>query len=109
MSIFKKKKLSLVLIALLQALGLTVYCGLIGAIIWRGNKWLGPIKIFLGPTLFLVFFVASALICSLIGLGYPVYLFWEKKQRVEAIKLVAYMSLWLAFFTLLIFIALIIL
>lgn len=45
---------------------------------------------YFGPVLFLILFVVSALICALLSLGYPVYLFWEKQQKTQALKLVAH-------------------
>lgn len=96
-----KKKFSLGFIAFLQALGLVFYCLLIGIIFWQGETWFGPIFSFVGPALFLVLFVASALISALIILGYPFVLFWEEKQTIKALKLIIYTIAWLIFFVLL--------
>lgn len=93
--------LSLPFIAFLQALGLVIYCLLVGLLIWQGNALFGPPFTFLGPTMFLVLFVASALISALIILGYPIILFWEKKQTIKALKLVACTTGWLILFVLL--------
>jgi len=82
----------------LQALGLVIYCGLVGLLFWRGETWFGPMYTFLGPVLLLVVFVASALISALIALGHPFILFWEKKQTAKALKLVIYTAAWLVFF-----------
>lgn len=98
----KKKTYSLPFIAFFQALGLMIYCSLVGLIFWRGSEWFGPAQTFLGPAFVLVLFVVSALISALIGLGYPFILFWERKKTVEALRLVIYTTVWLAFFTLLI-------
>jgi len=68
----------------------------------------GPPFTFLGPTLFLVLFVASALISALLILGYPFILFWEEKKTIEALKLVGYTITWLAFYILLILLILIV-
>jgi hypothetical protein len=97
----KKEKFSLGFIAFLQALGLVIYCGLIGVLFWQGNNLFGPPYTFLGPAMFLVLFVVSAMISALIVLGYPFILFWEKKRAVEALKLAIYTAAWLAFFTIL--------
>lgn len=97
----RKKNFSLPLIAFLQALGLVVYCSLVGLLFWRGNKWFGTPHTFLGPSLFLVLFVVSALISALLILGYPFVLFWEKKQTIKALKLVVCTTAWLIFFILL--------
>ena len=93
-----KKKLSLGFIAFLQALGVIIYCCLVGLLFWRGNKWFGHVPNFLGPLLFLVLFSASVLISGLLTFGYPIILFWEKKQRTKALKLVIYTTGWLNFF-----------
>lgn len=95
--------LSLPFIGFLQAVGLVLYCGLIGLLIWNGEHVFGPINAPLGPILFLLLFVASALISALLILGYPFLLFWEKKKTREALKLVAYSTTWLTFFVLLLF------
>ncbi len=104
----KKKKFSLPFLAFFQALGLVLYCCLVGLLMWQGDRWFGPMLTFLGPVLFLVLFVASALISALIILGYPFILFWEKKQTIEALKLVVYTIAWLVFFILLILLTFII-
>jgi len=106
MNFLKKKKLSLSFIAFLQALGLVVYCSLVGLFIWQGENIFGPPYTFLGPVMFLVLFVASALISALLILGYPFLLFWEKKRLIEALKLVIYTIAWLALFILLFMVAL---
>jgi len=101
MNFLKKKKLSLSFIAFLQALGLVLYCSLVGLLMWQGENIFGPPYTFLGPAMFLILFVASALISALLILGYPFILFWEKKRLVEALKLVVFTIGWLLFFVLL--------
>lgn len=97
----KKYQPSLLFIAFWQALGLTFYCSLVGSLMLQSNKWFGKVHTFIGPTMFLTLFVVSALVCTLIVLGYPFYLFWEKKQTVKALEIVFYTTLWLIFFILL--------
>lgn len=106
----KKKKtgFSLAFIAFLQASVLVIYCFGVGYLIWRAEKWAGPPYTFLGPTLFLVLFVASALISALLVLGYPFHLFWIQKKPAEALKLVFSTTAWLAFFVILFFLFLIV-
>jgi len=94
------KNFSLPFVAFLQAVGLVVYCGLVGTLFWRGDKWFGPMNHYLGPVLLLIILVISLLICGLLALGYPVILFWKEKQTTKAIKLVACTTGWLAFFIL---------
>lgn len=91
---------SLGFIAFLQALGLTIYCSLVAVLLWQGNTWFGRVPGYLAPLLFLTLFTTSALICAIIALGYPVILFWQKKQTGQAVKLVLATTLWLVFFTL---------
>ncbi|OGH10999.1 MAG: hypothetical protein A2857_00495 [Candidatus Levybacteria bacterium RIFCSPHIGHO2_01_FULL_36_15] len=52
-------------------------------------------KSFLGPTLLLVIFVLSAIVCSL-TFGYRAFIiFWEEKNTKKALRLVIYITLWL--------------
>ncbi len=97
-----KEKYSLGFIAFLQALALILYCSLVAIFIWRGNQWFGKMPGILGPLLFLTLFTTSALVSAVITLGYPFILVWQKKQTVQALKLVIYTAVWLLFFTLLI-------
>ena len=106
MNFLKKKKFSLSFIAFLQALGLVAYCSLVGYFMWQGETIFGPPYFFLGPAMFLVLFVASALISALLILGYPFILFWEKKELVKALKLVVFTIGWLLLFIFLFIIAL---
>jgi len=101
-TLFKKKKFSLRFIAFVQALGLVVYCGLVALLFWRGEKWFGPANNFFMPAFLLVIFATSALICGLLVLGYPIILFWFKKEKTGALKLVVYTAAWLIFFIFLI-------
>lgn len=91
-------KLSLGFIAFLQALGLFLYCSLVGLFFWKANTLFGPVTSPLGPTAFLLLFMVSAVICCLLFLGYPFILFWENKQTLTALRLVLYTSGWLALF-----------
>jgi hypothetical protein len=97
----QKKEPSLTLVSFFQASGLVIYCSLVGLLFWRGDKWFGPITSYLGPILLLTLFVTSALISALLVLGYPIILFWDKKQTTEAVKLVIYTTGWLILFILL--------
>ena len=100
------ENLSLPFIAFLQAVGLVVYCGLVGLIFWKGNQWFTPPG-YLGPVMVLTLLVVSALICALIAGGYPFLLFWEKKETRVALRLVGYTVAWLIFFFLLILLLLV--
>jgi hypothetical protein len=96
------KKLGLCKISFLQALGLVSYCGLIGIVFWRGERWFGQVPNFLGPFLMLVILVTSALICGLLALGYPAFLYLKQNETNKAVKLVCYTAGWLIGFSLLI-------
>lgn len=85
-------------VALLQAVGLTVYCSLVGLVFWQGEEWFGRMPNYWGPVLFLVLFVASALISALITLGYPMILIWQEKRVADGVRLIAYTAAWLALF-----------
>lgn len=102
----KKNSPSLEFIAFLQALGLIVYCSLVGLIIFQGNSWFGPLTAPFGPILFLLLFVVSALISASLVLAYPFLILWEEKNTRKAIKLVIYTTLWLILFVLVFLMAL---
>lgn len=108
MNIFpvRKSQPSLVFIAFLQAVGLAAYCSLIGLIIGSGDRIFGSLGSPLGPVLFLLLFVVSAIISALIVLGYPFLLFWEEKKTREALKLVLFTTFWLTFLVLLLILSL---
>ena len=91
-----KQKMSLGKIALLQAAGVVLYCGLVGLVFWRGNEWFGAMPNYLGPVLVLLLLVVSVLIVALLTLGYPVILIWREKKVVEGVKLIAYTAAMLA-------------
>lgn len=86
---------SLSFVGFLQATGVAVYCILIGLLVINGERLFGTPSIALGPALFLVLFVLSALIVALLTLAYPIMLFWDDKKTKEALKLVGYTVVWL--------------
>ena len=88
-------------------MGLVLYSALVGILFWKGNTWFGTVNRYLGPVFFLVLFIVSALICGLIALGYPAYLYLQHKQTKRALRLVGYTVAWLAWFTILIIMAVI--
>lgn len=112
MIFLKKKKevekISLPIAGFLQALGLVLYCCLVGLFMWQSNKLFGPPYYFLGPALFFILFVVSALISAFIVLYYPFILFWEKKQTQKALKLLLHTIAWTLFFILVIIFLLIV-
>lgn len=88
--------MSLGSIALLQAAGLVAYCSLVGWFMLNAGKWIPEKPGFPGPAVFLLLFIVSAVITSLIYLGYPFYLIWEKKQTAAAIRLLLMTTAWVA-------------
>lgn len=103
------KKFSLTFLGFLQAIAIFLYCSLVGVFLWTGSELFGPVKSFAGPLLVLALLVASVLICALLAFGYPVVLFWDKKETKSAIMLVSYTAGWLAFFVALLIITLVLL
>jgi len=99
--ISKFEKLSVSKVAFLQALGLVIYCGLVGTIFWQGDKWFGNMNHYLGPVMVLVLLSMSVIICALIAFGYPFLVFWEDKKTKKAISIVYSTAGWLMLFMLL--------
>ncbi len=91
-------KLSPWVLGLLQAAGFAAYATLFGAFLVNGSKWFGPSPSILGPVLFLLLFAFSAIVSTAMVLGYPFYVFWEKKNTELAVRLVAFTAAWLLFF-----------
>jgi hypothetical protein len=87
-----------------QALGVTVYCLLIGVIFWKGNEIFGKPDPYFGPVAFLLLFITSAMICALMVFYQPYLLFFDGKKK-EALKIVVNTTIWLfiAFILFLIF------
>ncbi|MCL5019996.1 MAG: hypothetical protein M1426_05990 [Patescibacteria group bacterium] len=86
----------------LQALGVTLYCSLVGVMFWKGNEFIGNPG-YIGPVMFLVLFIVSALICALIVFYQPYILFFGGKKK-EALDLVLSTTGWLfGFFILFLF------
>jgi hypothetical protein len=90
----KKKEQELCLKGLLQALGVSGYCGLVGVVIWNGNSWFGKMNQYWGPVFFLMLFVMSAIVSALIVFYQP-YKMLIKKETHEALQLVVNTALWL--------------
>lgn len=90
-------------VGFIQALGLAVYIVIVASFMQNAEDLFGKINNFWGPILFLTLFSFSILICGFIALGYPVKLFWIKKNPNLAIKIVAYMTGFLFVFLLIVF------
>ena len=90
----KYKTSRLCLGGFVQALGLGGYCGLVGLVFLNGDSWFGKMDRYWGPMLFLMLFVVSAMISTLIVFYYPYKLFILDKKR-EAVQLVMCTTGWL--------------
>ena len=99
-----KSSLSLKVQGLVQALGVTTYCGLVGLIFWKGNEIFGKMANYAGPVTFLLLFIVSALICAAIVFYQPYKLFFDgnlpagRQGKREAVDLVLYTTGFLFFF-----------
>jgi hypothetical protein len=83
-------------IGLVQAISVSLYCGLIGLIMFKGSDIFGSTPNYLGPVMFLLLFCASALICGFLTMAYPLVLFFDDK--IKALKVVLFTILWLFLF-----------
>lgn len=78
----------------LQALGVVLYTSGVSYLMLNGESLFGKMKNFWGPLLFLMLFIVSALITSMLVFGRPVYLYFEGKKK-EGITLLFYTAGWL--------------
>lgn len=74
---------------LIQAIGVTIYCGLVGFVINNGEKVFGQMKSPIGPIAFLTMFAVSVLACGLLVFKKPYELFFVGK-KTEALNVVVY-------------------
>lgn len=70
-----------------QALGVALYCSLVGIFMWNAERLMPGKPSFLAPIAFLTLFCTSALICALIVFYKPYKLFFDGKKK-EAIETV---------------------
>jgi len=80
-----------------QALGVAVYCSLVGIFPWKGEEIFGSGPSYFIPVAFLLLFSTSALVCALLVFYKPYKLFFDGKKK-QAIDLVLYTSIWLVVF-----------
>jgi amino acid permease len=85
-----------------QALGVTIYCSLIGILFWKGNEIFGRVDSYFGPLMFLMLFSVSVLICGLLVFYKPYLLFFDGKKK-QAIEVVASTAVFLFSFVLVVF------
>jgi hypothetical protein len=81
----------------IQALGVTIYCSLVGLLMWKGNTIFGNTPNFFGPVAVLLLFSVSAMICGLMVFYKPYKLFFDGSKK-EAIDLVLATTVWLFIF-----------
>lgn len=93
----KLTKVSLPFLAFLQATALVVYVGLVATIFSNGEALFGKLDNYLGPVLFLLIFIVSAVISATIFLGRAGFLFWEKHYR-ESFTLLGWTVSWGLFY-----------
>jgi len=77
---------------LLQAFGVSLYCGLIGTVMQNGSKLFGEKDNFMTPIFILTMFSVSVLTCALIVFKKPYELFFDGKKK-EAINVVVYTAI----------------
>lgn len=103
LELIEKKRWSLGKIAFCQASAFIFYVCLVSLLLLNVNKIFGNTPNFFGPVAFLTLFVFSAIISGFIVLGYPFFLFWEKKDTKAAMRLVFKTAEWLFAFLIFIF------
>lgn len=86
-------KPNLHLIGFLQALGVALYCALVGGTFWLFDKFFISPPGFLGVVLILTFFVFSAAVTGSLVFGYSAYLVLNQKIK-EALTIFAYTLLY---------------
>lgn len=91
----------------LQALGVTLYCSLVGLLFWQGNHLFPKVNQYFAPVMMLLLLSVSVLVCGLLVFYKPYKLFFANKKE-DAINLVLFTSLWLFLFLLISFLLMII-
>ena len=90
------KQKSPMLIGLLQALGVAIYCLLIGTFFWNMDRYVDKPGNVMTIALMLILLVFSAGLTGLIVFGYPVYLALQKRIK-EALQILGYTFLYVLF------------
>ncbi len=79
-------------LGLIQAIGVTIYCGLVGFVMNNAEHVFGKMNNLIGPVTFLIMFTVSALICGLLVFYKPYKLFFANKKN-EALNVVVYTAI----------------
>ncbi len=77
------------IIGLAQAVGVAVYCGMVGGFFWLAKNYFEEPAGFLGTVLMLVLLVFSVAVVGSIIFGYPIYLALNKKIK-DGLSVLAY-------------------
>lgn len=86
-------------LGILQALGVTAYCSLVGVLFWKGNEIFGKAHPYIGPVSVLILLCVSVLVCALLVFYRPYKLFFAGEKK-EAVDLVVFTAVWLFIFLL---------
>lgn len=73
----------------LQALGVVLYCTVVGYFMWNIESIFGKVETFFAPVAFLSLFSVSALSCGLIVFYKPYKLFFDGKKKAAIDTVVA--------------------
>lgn len=98
------KKYNPLIIGLLQAVLVVVYCALIASFFVFADKNISEPKGVWGPAIMLTLLVFSAAVTGSIVFGYPAYLFLKDKQIKAALQILAYTLIFCLAFILIAFI-----
>jgi hypothetical protein len=90
----------------LQALGVALYCSLVGLFFWQGQNIFPKFNPYFGPVMMLLLLSFSVLTCGVIVFYKPYLMFFDDKKK-EAIRLVVGTAGWLFVFFLLTFLLMI--
>jgi len=101
------KSMSIKKTGLLQALGVTIYCSLVGLLFWQGNHLFPKVNQYFAPVMMLLLLNVSVLVCGLLVFYKPYKLFFEGRKK-DAINIVLSTSLWLFAFLFFFFLLMII-
>ncbi|PIR12782.1 hypothetical protein COV49_04245 [Candidatus Falkowbacteria bacterium CG11_big_fil_rev_8_21_14_0_20_39_10] len=96
------KNSKLIQASFLQSVGVLAYVSLVAWIMTNGEKIFGQMKSIWGPVLFLLLFVFSALVTSLLVLGRPIWLYLQGEKK-DAVGLLFYTAGWMFFLLVLVF------
>lgn len=101
------KNSKLIMMAFIHSLGTAVYVLAVAWFLFNGERWFGKADNFFMPFALLLLLVLSASITGLLVLGRPIYLYFDGFKK-EAVKLLGLTVCWLAIFTFIVFIVLLV-